>query len=94
MFSGAADGICQFSQFGGETEVNRPEDEMRKDRPVTVGDPCWRVYLDNFDLLESVSATGMVDLAGTLRYPLSPAGVRTMGHPAHYEEDGQSQHER
>lgn len=49
----------------GAPEVNKPEDEIRKDRPMTVGEPSWRVYLDNYDLLERVSATGMVDLQGT-----------------------------
>lgn len=39
--------------------------ELRKDRPFTVANPSWRVYLDNYDLLERVSATGMVELEGT-----------------------------
>ena len=39
--------------------------ELRKDRPFTVANPAWRVYLDNYDLLEKVSATGMVELQGT-----------------------------
>ena len=45
---------------GDGSPVNMPENEIRKDRPLTVGDPSWRVYLDNYDLLERVSATGMV----------------------------------
>ena len=40
--------------------------ELRKDRPFTVSDPSWRVYLDNYDLLEKVTATGMVDHEGTV----------------------------
>ena len=31
-----------------------PEVELRKDRAFPVGAPNWRVYLDNFDLLEKV----------------------------------------
>ncbi len=31
-----------------------PEREIRKDRPLPVVDTSWRVYLDNFDLLEKV----------------------------------------
>lgn len=51
------------------TEVMAPELEIRKDRPVTVGNPAWRIYLDNFDLLEKVKA---VDVS-TLRGSLAPA---------------------
>ena len=40
--------------------------ELRKDRPFTVANPAWRVYLDNYDLLEKVSATGMVELEGSV----------------------------
>ena len=50
------------SETGG---VNPPEEELRKDRPHTVAPVNWRVYLDNYDLLEKVSATEMVDLEGT-----------------------------
>ena len=45
--------------------ANPPEIELRKDKPFPVGNSSWRVYLDNYDLLEKVSATGMCDLAGT-----------------------------
>lgn len=37
--------------------VNAPENELRKDAPFTVGEPRWRVYLDNYDLIERVEAT-------------------------------------
>lgn len=40
--------------------------ELRKDRPFTVAGAAWRVYLDNYDLLEKVSATGMIDQEGTV----------------------------
>ncbi len=43
----------------------RPEEELRKDRPFSKGQRNWRVYLDNFDLLEKVEATQVVDLQGT-----------------------------
>ena len=46
--------------------LNPPHQELRKDRPFAVGDSLWRIYLDNFDLLERVEATDMVDLEGTL----------------------------
>ena len=46
--------------------TNLPEDEIRKDRPSTVGNPSWRIYLDNYDLLERVKATGVADLQGSL----------------------------
>ena len=45
--------------------VNCPEAELRKDRAFTSGNPAWRVYLDNYDLLEKVKATEMVSLEGT-----------------------------
>ena len=40
--------------------------ELRKDRSFTVANPCWRVYLDNYDVLEKVVATGMVEVEGTV----------------------------
>ena len=46
--------------------VNAPEQELRKDRPFTMANPSWRVYLDNYDLLERVEATDMVELEGTM----------------------------
>eukprot|EP00438_Fugacium_kawagutii_P015593 Skav229726 [mRNA] locus=scaffold49:399186:411683:- [translate_table: standard] len=45
--------------------VNPPEGELRKDRPMSVRQDTWRVYLDNFDLLEKVQATQVVDYEGT-----------------------------
>ena len=48
-----------------DQQVNRPEAELRKDKPFTRADPCWRVYLDNYDLLEKVQATEMVEVAGS-----------------------------
>ena len=49
----------------GSGAVNAPEHELRKDRPFSSGDSPWRVYLDNYDLLEKVQATDMVQLEGT-----------------------------
>jgi hypothetical protein len=47
-------------------EVNPPEAEHRKDRSFTTSTNSWRVYLDNYDLLEKVEATQMVDATGSL----------------------------
>ena len=41
-------------------EPNAPEHELRKDRPFPSGSSLWRVYLDNYDLLEKVEFTEMV----------------------------------
>ena len=38
---------------------------FRKDKPFPVGTPLWRIYLDNYDLLEKVKATKMVELEGS-----------------------------
>lgn len=51
---------------GATGEVNAPECELRKDKPFTVANPAWRVYLDNYDLLERVEATSVSSLQGTL----------------------------
>ena len=51
---------------GASPPVNAPEQELRKDRPFTMANPSWRVYLDNYDLLERVEATDMVELEGTM----------------------------
>ena len=59
----------------GAPHVNTPESELRKDRPFTVANPTWRVYLDNYDLLEKVQATGMVEVEGSV-----PAGVLALRH--------------
>ena len=45
---------------------NAPEQELRKDRAFTVGNPNWRVYLDNYDLLERVQTTLVDQLQGTV----------------------------
>ena len=42
-----------------------PEREIRKDRPLPVADTSWRVYLDNFDLLEKVRDDKGSDLVGS-----------------------------
>ena len=46
--------------------VAAPEAEVRKDRPLTSANPSWRIYLDNFDLLEKVKAVDMESLEGSL----------------------------
>lgn len=46
-------------------EVNPPECEHRKDRVIPTSTTTWRVYLDNYDLLEKVEATQMVETTGT-----------------------------
>eukprot|EP00435_Cladocopium_sp_Y103_P022238 s2269_g5.t1 len=46
--------------------INPPEAEIRKDRSFTVHNPNWRVYLDNYDLLERVQALGVGSLEGSL----------------------------
>ena len=58
------------SWSGQDPAVNPPQAELRKDRPISVGQSNWRVYLDNFDLLEKVSKTEMVSMEGSC-----PAGV-------------------
>eukprot|EP00438_Fugacium_kawagutii_P036535 Skav217626 [mRNA] locus=scaffold2172:789307:792972:+ [translate_table: standard] len=47
-------------------QVLEPSSELRKDRPFPLANPSWRVYLDNFDLLEKVQSTQMVDYEGTV----------------------------
>eukprot|EP00438_Fugacium_kawagutii_P001652 Skav236323 [mRNA] locus=scaffold97:171922:176667:+ [translate_table: standard] len=49
-----------------EKATNMPNQELRKDEPFSVARPNWRVYLDNYDLLEKVQHTDMVDQEGTL----------------------------
>eukprot|EP00434_Breviolum_minutum_P029884 symbB.v1.2.026425.t1/scaffold2637.1/size74321/1 len=46
-------------------EVNTPEGELRKDLPFPDCDPRWRIYLDNYDLLERVEATRVLSLEGS-----------------------------
>eukprot|EP00438_Fugacium_kawagutii_P024162 Skav223371 [mRNA] locus=scaffold1536:180534:185737:+ [translate_table: standard] len=50
----------------GKPGVNEAHAELRKDRPFSVANPLWRVYLDNYDLLEKVEATGMIALQETM----------------------------
>lgn len=38
---------------------------VRKDRSLPTGQALWRVYLDNYDLLEKVQTTDMVSVQGT-----------------------------
>eukprot|EP00438_Fugacium_kawagutii_P031430 Skav205780 [mRNA] locus=scaffold1714:813079:816645:- [translate_table: standard] len=45
-------------------QPNDPSCELRKDMAFSVGNPSWRVYLDNYDLLEKVTATQMVEVQG------------------------------
>eukprot|EP00438_Fugacium_kawagutii_P032414 Skav234917 [mRNA] locus=scaffold840:917441:922639:+ [translate_table: standard] len=45
--------------------ANAPQHEFRKDRAFMAGDSGWRIYLDNYDLLEKVKATEMVDTEHT-----------------------------
>lgn len=52
-------------QVENSREGNPPEAELRKDRPFPTSNPLWRVYLDNFDLLERVKATQVCDLEGS-----------------------------
>eukprot|EP00438_Fugacium_kawagutii_P023415 Skav216598 [mRNA] locus=scaffold2855:145436:149216:+ [translate_table: standard] len=53
------------SPSAGIAEVNQPECEIRKDLPATVGNPSWRIYLDNYDLLEKVKAVDGCSLQGS-----------------------------
>lgn len=59
--------LVRWSQYEGEV-AHSDEAELRKDRPFTVADPAWRVYLDNYDLLEKVRATGMSEVEGTVSH--------------------------
>eukprot|EP00435_Cladocopium_sp_Y103_P064326 s581_g26.t1 len=49
----------------GGGQVNAPEAELRKDRSFTSSSTPWRVYLDNYDLLEKVEATQMTQVEGS-----------------------------
>ena len=51
---------------GEAAGVAAPEAEIRKDRPVTVANPSWRIYLDNYDLLEKVKSVDVTTLTGSL----------------------------
>lgn len=49
-----------------EGEVMARDLELKKDEAFSVGNPNWRVYLDNYDLLERVQAATMGEQEGTL----------------------------
>ena len=57
--------LVLWSAEQAEPGVNAPDAELRKDRPFSQANPLWRVYLDNYDILEKVQATEVVDLAGS-----------------------------
>eukprot|EP00435_Cladocopium_sp_Y103_P057709 s1098_g20.t1 len=57
LWSGAA-------QDGEDETVNLPQAEIRKDRAATVATPAWRIYLDNYDLLERVKSVDLSCLEG------------------------------
>ena len=48
-----------------EAGVNAPEAELRKDREFSSHAMNWRVYLDNYDLLEKVKCTEVDSLRGS-----------------------------
>ena len=52
--------------YGLEERSALESTELRKGRPFTAAGSSWRVYLDNYDLLEKVSATGMIEQEGTV----------------------------
>ena len=55
-----------LASSGTKGDLNLPQEELRKDRPISSTNPTWRVYLDNYDLLEKVEGTGAVcSLQGT-----------------------------
>ena len=58
MWSGSREDVDQCL-------IAAPEAEIRKDRPVTVANPAWRIYLDNYDLLEKVKSVDVGTLAGS-----------------------------
>ena len=57
--------LVRWSSIDKE-DTNLEWQELRKDKSFPATPHCWRVYLDNYDLLERVSATGMVELEGTV----------------------------
>ena len=58
--------LALWSGIESQEEVNCPESEMRKDKPMTISTPAWRIYLDNYDLLEKVSSLESTRMEGTL----------------------------
>lgn len=57
--------LVAWSSEGMGPGDNAPAGELRKDRSFTVHNPAWRVYLDNYDLLERVKKCEVSDLEGT-----------------------------
>eukprot|EP00438_Fugacium_kawagutii_P018751 Skav204390 [mRNA] locus=scaffold2947:77112:80753:+ [translate_table: standard] len=52
-----------LAQWGGVRSndgSNLAQNELRKDKPFSTGNPTWRIYLDNYDLLERVEASNVV----------------------------------
>ena len=58
--------LANLSSCRVSGDEGAPERELRKDRPLPATESLWRIYLDNYDLLEKVSATEMCALEGTL----------------------------
>ena len=56
--------------YGSDVRVNDPSQELRKDKQMPLSSDMWRVYLDNYDLLEKVEATEMVDKVGSVGAPV------------------------
>ena len=52
-------------RFSHHEDTNSTHCELRKDLPFTVANPQWRIYLDNYDLLERVEATKLVEVTGS-----------------------------
>ncbi|CAE7827088.1 unnamed protein product [Symbiodinium sp. CCMP2592] len=46
--------------------------EVRKDRPASLANPLWRVYLDNFDLLEKENPEAASIIKGSISPDLEP----------------------
>eukprot|EP00434_Breviolum_minutum_P008538 symbB.v1.2.007531.t1/scaffold462.1/size201456/21 len=52
-----------LATFGEAGQVNIPEAELRKDKAFTAA--AWRVYLDNFDVLEKVDHDNLAEVVGS-----------------------------
>eukprot|EP00438_Fugacium_kawagutii_P023978 Skav204023 [mRNA] locus=scaffold229:88479:92291:+ [translate_table: standard] len=52
--------LVQWSSLRSDG-CNQASHELRKDKGYSVGTPTWRVYLDNYDSLERVEATQVVE---------------------------------
>ena len=60
--------LAQFSAerlSGDQSSQGAPEHELRKDRAFPATNPLWRIYLDNYDLLEKVEAMDLCNVEGT-----------------------------